>query len=400
MLRPPSSWRRLSLLGGVAALLISCTPESCPEGQSSTEQGCVPTDPREEPGDTSIPPSQSEPGDTPATALRVERGYSTSSFQDAKDVDVFAFSVTAGHVYRFRCQAGFMGYQSACVMRRLSSSGEPLAAQGPEWERGFKAEADGTAYMEVRRATFPGEVSPRFPQDYGYWLEDVGPADDNNTPETATVLSSGQQYSIPAQIELPGDVDYFSFTAEAGHIYQFRCESVNACELRLSDASGRQLAMRGHSLHYRATEAGRYTIRLNFTHGLVLTTFMGPYEYRFFDHGLDDHGNVPEGATPLTLGTPVAGRVERLEDRDQFSFTVPGRRVIRASCSTGKADDDEFLLVGIKDTLDRLLRQGSRSVTYVTPSGDPLVLEVMLGYGYPASVPRDYSCQVEDLGSS
>ncbi len=322
-------------------------------------------------------------------------GSGEGALQDAKDVDVFTFPVEAGHVYRFSCWAFILSYQSTCVVGFLSSSGVPLTSSGVDWEQGFKAEADGVAYAAVR----PSSSAPTYPLTYSYLLNHVGPADDDNTPETATLLRPGMR-DLPGQIELAGDVDFFAFDAEADHVYRFDCVAQDVCALQLRDASGQALSEQQNSLAYEVKTAGRYTLRLRYTTGRLLSNYVGYYRYSLFDQGRDDHADGVEGATALTLGTPVEGRFESPGDRDVFRVTAPAGRVLRARCSTPNPQGNGTMRLHLMDGAGQLLAEGSGFVTHETGDAPgPLFLAAEFISDPSPRWPLAYSCQVEALDS-
>ena len=72
------------------------------------------------------------------------------------------------------------------------------------------------------------------------------------------------------------------------------------------------------------------------THGLRLAMSVQPQDGLVAqDH--DDHSNLPSGATPLTIGTPMRGRIEEKGDVDYFSLNLSEETTV-AVYTTGSVD--------------------------------------------------------------
>ena len=71
---------------------------------------------------------------------------------------------------------------------------------------------------------------------YSYRLEDMGVDDHGDTLATATPIVPSTTYTN-AKFEVSGDVDWFSFTAEAGHIYEHGGLSLQECVIPMLSVS-------------------------------------------------------------------------------------------------------------------------------------------------------------------
>lgn len=351
---------------------------TCPAGYMPTVQGCSPQQP--ENGD--------DHGDTPATATAIVPRRWEAQLGDRADVDVFAFRVVAGRIYRFTCNAPFFGYDSTCAVRLLDATGESIASTGLSWQAGYEAPATGIVYAEVRHAT----ASNEFPVTYVYALEDVGPDDHGDTPETATeLLPLGTPFE--AQIEQAGDVDVFAFEAVAGHVYHFRCTDRWGCSVKLRDATGALLHEQlSGGLDYNFVTAGRYTLEVSFL-PLLLASNVGPYHYSLEDAGPDDHGGTAATATDISFGEATAAKFETPLDVDVFRFTAPAGQVVRFTCSS---TDLLACAIRLKSSEGRLLDDRRGFASYEAgPLSEVLFAEVSHPFASGAST---YFYLLEGLG--
>jgi hypothetical protein len=138
---------------------------------------------------------------------------------------------------------------------------------------------------------------------------------------------------VSGDLEYGADVDWFSFSAIAGHIYQVDVTHVAAitCELYdesgASSPSGKPLTSASQfnegvlSFGWRATVDGTYYLKLLPEDPNTL----GTYEVVVTDQGADDHGDVASQATKLTIGSWLTGSLAFSSDEDWFTFdAVPG----------------------------------------------------------------------------
>lgn len=308
---------------------------------------------------------------------------------DADDRDVFAFPVVAGHIYRFSCGAERVGYEFSCALYFLTASGEQLPAVGTYWQLGYEAPESGTLYAEVRASVFATSL----PVSYSYGLEDLGPDDHGDTPETATPLTASG-VTADARIELTNDTDVFAFDAEAGHIYRFPCEGTGLiCGIWLRNAAGTFLSEQQSVLSYKFEQAGRYTLAVT-SHWQPLLLGVGTYSYSLQDLGLDDHGDTAASATELSAGASASGKLETGNDVDVFRVTVPAGQVVRFRCTI--PGEPQNCPLRLKDSAGTTVSERRDSVAYEAGSTS---VAVFVEVRNPSALQvLTYTYQVENLG--
>ena len=293
-----------------------------------------------------------ELGDTRADATPLPASFPVelpASLETRQDVDVFSFTATAGHIYSARCEAGTV---RACRLRLLDASG--ALVEGTDsfaWTR--QLTSGGTYFLEVRPDSLYDKGT------YTLRLADLGPDDHGNTPGTATPVTLGS--SITGWNH-PEDVDAFSFPATAESIYRVTCypknPAVTYCPMELHSPSEKTLRM-------SYANPSRFDIDAGATETLTLLVngLHEGYTLKFEELGRDDHGDTNATATPLVLGTSVAGNIETVFDEDIFSISLTAGRTYQAL----PLDSNSFLTV-VRGADGTALTKGSQG--QFTPGED------------------------------
>jgi len=248
-----------------------------------------------------------------------------------KDVDVFAFAATAGHIYRVRCVPGSL---RDCGLKLRDPSGQEVAPP-------FEAVVSGRHTLEVSGGWNNGVGT------YTLHFENLGPDDHADTASGATVLTPGTP-ATAGRLETFDDVDVFVLSATAPRFYRLTCapnNELSGCKLRVRDATGNLVAESESypsTLSFGATRTGPMTVEL--TSGSSQRA--GTYTLRLEDLGLDDYGNTQATAAPLSLSTPVMGRLESPTDIDVFAVSLKGGQRYEVVLTTGAS----FLLSVRTDT--------------------------------------------------
>ncbi|WP_224362933.1 hypothetical protein [Hyalangium versicolor] len=255
---------------------VDCGPGTCEQAEAAAVCIC-PT----EYVSTGHNCRSTDPGATHEEATFLEPSSGNEVLSDKADVDVFAIHVLAGRMYRFRCLVRAPSvYEPICPVRLTSESGEVLPISYWRGVVGYEATTTGTVYAEVRNIPYFDHTP--FPIPYDYTLEDVGPDQHGDTPETATFISPSTEGD--AGLEIPGDVDTFAFDAQAGHVYRF---SSGQFSIRLRGPNGEVLKEEARVLVREFTQSGRYTLE---TYAIQdrFNDGVGPYRYKLEDLGLGD----------------------------------------------------------------------------------------------------------------
>src|SRR5207248_8893279 len=140
-------------------------------------------------------------GDTTATADAVSAGSLQSAMlETATDVDVFSFTATANHTYRFQATPQGTTSTNLIALAILSSGGATVASSTINYSNStawvaYVAPTAGTYYAQVKANNWSGS--------YTYKLEDV--VDDyGNTPATATAITPSATVNSGV-LEVPTD---------------------------------------------------------------------------------------------------------------------------------------------------------------------------------------------------
>ena len=156
--------------------------------------------------------------DSPEDATAIAVGTPTQgTINYGGDTDVFSFEAQAGRVYQVDVTLGTLGDSTVA----LSDAGG--------MELAFNDDFDGSASRLVWGATGSGTVYvavKAYEADAGTYTLSVAELDidddDGNSLEDATPVTVGAPYE--GIVDYPGDVDLFSFRAEAGQTYQIDVE--------------------------------------------------------------------------------------------------------------------------------------------------------------------------------
>ena len=154
-------------------------------------------------------------------------------------------------------------------------------------------------------------------------------ADDHgDSPLAATPLTVGGD-PLSGCIEPAGDTDYFLFSAVAGRTYRILTTHLSVgmdSLLYLFDSDGRTILRVDHDsgtdggskMDWTAPSDGVYFVMVRHAQA---TTGTGCYAVSVAMMQVDDHGNDPLSATPLTVGgATVSGFLEQPSDLDFFLF--------------------------------------------------------------------------------
>jgi hypothetical protein len=230
-----------------------------------------------------------------------------------QDVDVLSFTGRAGHVYTVRDpERGRLG------IRVTDASGQVLRGDTTH-SLGFKTEVDGTYFVQVLQG-------PVGVYTFLAVLEDQGPDDHGDTPDTATPL--GANMLATGRFETPQDTDAIRFFSEANAIYQVSCEP--ACDMLFQhDGALNSMTLGPGRVLIDASEAAPVTLLLRprpdadgfrLSLGRVAT---------------DDHGDNILNASPLTLPASVSGRVQTSVDADAFTVWLQAGHTYRLEGNLG-----------------------------------------------------------------
>ena len=156
-------------------------------------------------------------------------------------------------------------------------------------------------------------------------IDDHGNGISSATPVKFATTVAGVVMGIPVagNIEVSGDKDYFSIWVNgAGTLRATTTGSTNTVGT-IYDSDGRELATdndggidMNFNVSYSITSFGAYYLRVT---GAGTDTGMYGLAVIFIS---DHHSNDIAQATPVTVGTPIAGNIGTIDDQDYFSIVV------------------------------------------------------------------------------
>ncbi|MFT3706694.1 MAG: hypothetical protein QM817_03415 [Archangium sp.] len=310
-------------------------------------------------------------GDTLADATAMNLGVPIGGrLETSTDVDVFTFDAMAGHII----SVTLSGTTYGAVATLFGPSGSQLGSNGQNF--GAIAPLTGRYSVQVaRQSTFADDVLA-----YTLSVTDQGVDDHGDTSATATAVMLGTATS--GSLQYSSDVDVFSFTALANHVYAVTSGSTSV-SMTVNDPTSTVVASGSstNSLNFVSTVAGRYTVALSNNFNTA-----GGYTLTITDLGVEDHGSTNATATPIVVGTPVNGTISSASDLDVFSLTPTIGNVYVASLAPG------YQRIEVRNSANVTLASGfSGSVSFVA-SATPLYL-VVSNYS-----PGSYTLSVQDRG--
>jgi hypothetical protein len=242
-----------------------------------------------------------------------------------------------------------------------------------------------TYYVEVSHYRLSGTGS----YDLSVTDEGSAPPDDHgNTPETATLVLSGTP--VAGEIETPGDVDFFRFSAHLGNFYDvetFGLSSESDTFIKLYDKDGFTVLATDDQAG-RETNASRIVWRgaSGDSYYLSVAQFLsgatGGYNVRVTD--LDS----PISATPD--GTQIFGTIQEPGDVEIFTFAAVQGRVYEIRLSDVQTGGFRLVLLDT-DGLSEMTRSllGTPEIDFDAPkSADYYVIvrEDVSGGSYRFSI--------------
>jgi hypothetical protein len=227
--------------------------------------------------------------------------------------------------------------------------------------------------------------------DYGVWRNNFGRYidDHGNSSPVATAISA-----VPSTnggvIDVPGDVDWFSFTASAGSTYDLATTlgTLPDSVLRLIDSDGvTELDQNDNDvgleslITWTAPADGIY-----FAEVRSFDTQIGSYDFSVSLSGSDDHGNNAGVATAFTVPSTKAGEIEVLFDVDWFRFNAV----------SGTSYEFDTVLGTLSDSVLRLIApNGTTELAYDDDGGSGFASHI----DWTASSSGTYYIEVSGYGS-
>jgi len=267
-------------------------------------------------------------GSIPETATYIEWNTSVEGrIEVAGDMDYFGFEANRGeHILVDAETISGWGYP---VMSLLSTDGITVIKDS-EWSIQYTFSENGRYFIRIRN-----KYTDTRDEHLLYTL--IMMRDDHSENwQHATPITLNT--TVDGLIDLPFDEDYFNFDVNSGDTVKIDAETeagTHHRRLDLFDTDGITrispwTSYKTQPFVFTFTKAGKYFIEVrvgedNTAPSYTLTLSL--YE--------DEHGNHPDAATPIDIGTSIESIIGIWGDVDCFSFDVNGGDELIITMSTG-----------------------------------------------------------------
>lgn len=213
------------------------------------------------------------------------------------DVDWFSFDAAPGNGYRLRVTG-------TDHVELFDKDGNPVVHY-----------ASNTNYMvdvaETQRL-YVSIADGNRPRDYQITVTPY--ADDHgNQAASATLVTIGEARSV--EFEVQGDVDWFALELTGGITYVNQARPTMSLEVYAPDGVT-PIVPQTNVLDWTPAEDGTYYVAVVALHGSDAQFKIDAFQL------IDDHGETPASATPVSLDGEKAGVIESRVDRDWFAIRV------------------------------------------------------------------------------
>lgn len=242
-------------------------------------------------------------------------------FEFGQDVDSFRTLLDQNEIFRFTASAPAAASTGGLVLTVYDPTGTRMSyVRGDGAGLQVKAPVKGDYVVTL---ALTGNRPPATTLPYVLNAQFIGFDDHGNDVTTATPISPSLEGS--GALEYFDDVDAFSMTAIAGHVYEFELASACACShLLLRDAQGVLIPTERDGsapprarLAFEAAATGLVAFEV-VANNVQLTA---PYTWKVIDRGLDDRPDTWDSVgSTIPLETEVPGVLETPRDVDVFSF--------------------------------------------------------------------------------
>lgn len=213
--------------------------------------------------------------------------------------------------------------------------------------------------------------------------QSLGP-DDFSDERAFAQLVTATGAPVSARFERSGDLDSIAFAPDAGNYYQLSCDLPGDAGCGVTVRVGTHVVTSGAAPLWRNGFA--QPLQATFS-----STELGDYSFTLRDFGPDDHTFLP--GTLVTVGTPVAGRLEETADVDAFRFAAQARHVYRLALTSASPD----LLMSLYDTRAILLSRTAVAYQYFLETAGEYRVVVRTAAGTEARM-LDYELTIVDEG--
>lgn len=268
-------------------------------------------------------------GNDASTSTPIELGSSTPGSIGNNDTDWFQLTVDPDSRLELQVDLGTL---DDSVLELRDSEGVLIT----EDDDGGSGLGSRIVYSFAEGGTYYAVVEPYFNEQGSYTLtvNDAGPAPEDlhgDTPETATPLAFEE--SIDGYID-GADTDWFRI--EVGPNSSFSIDvtlgTLNDSVLELRDESGNFLTENDDTPNDLASSIA-WTSQTGGTFYAVVRSYSGDeagsysVAVTFAELKVDDHGNGPDDATPISIRSVTDGTIDT-DDSDWFRFSADAGTII------------------------------------------------------------------------
>lgn len=214
--------------------------------------------------------------------------------------------------------------------------------------------------------------------DLALWRQNFGKYRDDHGNDALLATNAVLPAAVGGKIEVPGDVDWFSFNATAGTPYRFKATlgTLDAGNLQIFGTNGTtQLATNSSPtplIEWTAPADGFYYAQVQ---GLNVSS-AGTYTLDLSEVVIDDYGNDAASSALLSVPGSLGGEIEIANDVDWFNFTATVGNSYNISVQLGTLPYATLRVIGTDGT-SQLLSSGGfgPSVHWTPPSSGTYYLE-------------------------
>ena len=301
-----------------------------------------------------------------------------------EDVDFFSFTAQAGQLYEIDVALGTL---DDSYVKLLDADGWTVVENGDYGDSlasriTWSAPDSGDYFIEVGAAW----GSDTGLGDYTLTLAFSDTQDDHASgADDATPIQVGQ--SAAGNLDYEDDIDFFSFTARAGQLYEIDVAlgTLDDSYVALLDADGWTVVenddygdTRASRITWSAQRTGDYFIEVGAAWGS--DTRLGDYTLTLALSDIqDDHANGIDDATPIQVGQSASGNLDYEDDIDFFSFTAQAGQLYEIDVVLGTLQDSYVALLDadgwtVVENDDHGNSQASRITWESQDSGDYFIV--------------------------
>lgn len=292
------------------------------------------------------------------------------------DVDVVKLAVPANTAVRLSMPRPDGGAAPDLAIDVWSADGG--ASRRLQWEETVVAfPQDETMVLVAQGRT--SQATGRF----ALQTENLGPDDFSDDRAFAQVVTTIDA-PVSASFERAGDLDSIVFEPDAGSYYRLSCDMPGDAGCGVTVRVGTHVVTSGAAPLWR----NDYGLPL---HATFSGADAGDYSFTLTNFGPDDHGFSP--GTPVTVGTPVAGRLEETADVDGFRFSAQARHLYQIDA----ASPGPTLQLELYNTTGNRLAYGASPLKYFSATAADYRVLVRAPSGASISM-LPYVFTVNDIG--